>query len=63
MDTERRSRRSSDTGLATRFQLEQVLNDFDLDMEYTIDVRIRCGCPADCDNTGPVPQCQGVPSP
>ena len=39
------------------------INDFDLDMEYTIDVRIRCGCPADCDNTGPVPQCQGVAAP
>jgi hypothetical protein len=39
------------------------INDFDLDMEYTIDVRIRCGCPDACDSTGPVPQCQGVPAP
>ena len=37
MDTERRRQRSSDTGLATRFQLEQVIEDFDLDTVVLVD--------------------------
>ncbi len=37
MDTERRRQRSSSTELATRYQLEQVLADFDLDTVVLVD--------------------------
>lgn len=37
------------------------INDFDLEMQYTIDVRVRCGCPATCD--GSFNECQGVAPP
>jgi hypothetical protein len=37
------------------------LNDFDLDMTYTIDVRVRCGCPSTCN--GGFNACQGTVAP
>ena len=37
------------------------INDFDLAMEYTLNVRVRCGCPAACN--GGFDACQGVPPP
>jgi|GEM_PF-1290766 len=37
------------------------INDFDLDMEYTINVTARCGCPAECN--GNFEACQGVAPP
>ena len=37
MDQERRRRRSSSTELATRFQLEQVIDDFGLDTVVLVD--------------------------
>lgn len=37
MDTERRRRRSSSAELATRFQLEQVIRDFELDTLVLVD--------------------------
>lgn len=37
MDTERRRQRSSSAELATRYQLEQVIRDFDLDTVLLVD--------------------------
>jgi hypothetical protein len=37
------------------------INDFDLDMAYNVNVRVRCGCPSTCD--GAFSACQGTPPP
>ena len=37
------------------------LNDFDLEMSYNLQLRARCGCPAECDGANNA--CQGTPAP